>query len=89
MNNLKDKEFGGGINERLFYYKDVKEAVLEFNMFIKTLKNENSVNGLTNKDRDIICLIMDKYEIKPVEKSLNTYDHILYIHKEIFGDWEK
>ena len=89
-NSLKAKklDFLEEVGEPSFYYDDVKESILDFNMFIKTLKNENSINGLTDKDREIICLIMDKYNIKPVERGLNTYEHILYIHKKIFGEFK-
>lgn len=87
MTSLKDKIQDSNIGY-CYDNLDVEEAVLDFNMFIKTLKNENSVNGLTNKDREIICLIMDKYNIRPVQRGLNTYEHILYIHKKIFGWWK-
>jgi len=66
----------------------VKNAVLDFNRFVKTLLKENSIQGLDKIDRKVIMEIMDKYNIETVSRSINTYEHILYIHKRIFGEWE-
>ena len=101
MKSLKDKlynyssdDFGHNTTPELDEVidkveEDVKEAVNDFNLFIETLLKENGITGLDDKDRKIIMEIMDKYQIKPVERDINKYKHILYIHKKIFGNYEE
>ena len=69
--------------------EDVKEAVLDFNKFFKTILKENSIMGLNDDDRKIIIEIMNKYNLEPVNRNISSYKHIFYVHKKIFGDFEK
>ena len=100
MKTLKDKETewffllksDEGLNNEVitgFYSQDVKEHMLDFNIFSETILKENSIMGLSDEDKEIILRIMDKYNIEPVERKTNPYKHILYVHKKIFGDFEK
>ena len=95
MNTLKDKKQNGydedGVNVIIQFFKneDVKEHMLDFNIFSETILKENSIMGLSDEYKEIILRIMDKYNIEPVERKTNPYKHILYVHKKIFGDFEK
>lgn len=90
MSQLKDKIIENGYSNNYTDYfesKDVKEAVMDFNNFFKTILNENSITGLSDEDRNIIIKIMDKYNIEQVNRDISSYEHMFYIHKKIFGDF--
>lgn len=72
-----------------YYSKDVKEAIIDFNKFFKTILKENSITGLNNNDRNIIWEIMQKYNIEPVNRDISPYKHIFYVHNKIFGDFDE
>lgn len=77
------------VERHVFFEEDVKEVVNDYTRMIKTLLNKNSISGLSEKDIHTICEIMEKYDIKPVERGIDTYKHILYIHDKIFGRFDK
>lgn len=83
--SLKDKIQGGNIKKYSYFdYDDVKEAVLDFNFF---MKYSNIREGIDEDECIKISEIMSKYSLKP--KYLDECWTCKEVSRAIFGDFEK